>query len=210
DIYFAKKGVPFEEAKRDGEFHWKAAVVRRGTLDDRTDRDEGWSVEGRIPWTDFERTGGRPAESDVWRFALCRYDYTLNEKPETSTCAPLSQPSFHLLEDYARLKFVGMKTGQNGPRGIPQRASVTTSKVVGSPDPPLPYRPVRAFPNLKLSFPIALDRIPGSDQFLVIVQDKPYGATTIYRFADDPNVAKTEQVLVTPAGGTAYGICFPP
>ena len=30
------------------------------------------------------------------------------------------------------------------PSGIPTQAFVTTSKVVGSPDPPLPYRPVRA------------------------------------------------------------------
>src|SRR6185295_16585698 len=96
------------------------------------------------------------------------------------TCAPLSQPSFHLVEDYARLKFVGMKTGAAGRGspdssvgrgspdparpGIPTQAFVTTSHVRGSPDPPLPYRPVRAYPNLKLTFPIALDRIPGTDQ----------------------------------------------
>src|SRR5205823_5299774 len=184
DIFFQRKGIPFEQAKIDGEFHWHAAVVRRGTLDNRTDRDEGWSVEGRIPWDDFSRTGGRPAEGDVWRFALCRYDYTLNERPELSSCAPLTQPSFHQLEDYARLKFVGMKAGAIRP-GIPSQARVATSKVVGSPDPPLPYRPLRAFPDLKLTFPIALDRIPGTDQFLVIAQDKSYGPSTIFRFTDD-------------------------
>jgi uncharacterized repeat protein (TIGR03806 family) len=217
DIYFRQKGVPFDEAKRDGEFHWQAAVVRRGTLDNRDDRDEIWSVEGRIPWDDFARTGGRPAAGDTWRFALCRYDYTASEKPETSTMAPLSQPSFHLLEDYARLKFVGIKTSavergspDRARAGIPTQAFVTTSKVLGSPDPPLPYRPVRAFPNLKLTFPIALDHIPGSDQLLIIAQDKPYGPATILRIADDPAVEKAEQVLEIPAGGTAYGICFHP
>jgi uncharacterized repeat protein (TIGR03806 family) len=210
DIFFQRKGVPFEKARSDGEFHWKTAVVRRGTLDNRTDRDEGWSVEGRIPWDDFSRTGGRPAAGDVWRFALCRYDYTLNEKPETTTCAPLSQPSFHLLEDYARLKFVAAKTGQIGPQGIPDRAFVTSSKVVGSPDPPLPYRPVRAFVNLKLTFPIALDRIPNNDQLLIIAQEKSYGPATILRIKDDPGVEKAEQVLVIPGGGTAYGVCFHP
>jgi uncharacterized repeat protein (TIGR03806 family) len=208
DIYFQRKGTPFEQAKADGQFNWKSAVVRRGTLDNRTDRDEGWSVEGRIPWEDFARTGGRPAVGDVWRFALCRYDYTLNEKPETSTCAPLSQPSFHLLEDYARLKFVGMKTGMLP--GAPTKAFVTTSKVVGSPDPPLPYRPVRAFPNLKLSFPIALDRIPGTNQLLIIAQEKSYGPASISRIADEPGVAAAELVLTIPGNGTAYGICFHP
>src|SRR5262245_40748728 len=177
DIYFQRKGTPFEQAKSDGEFQWKSAVIRRGTLDNRNDRDEGWSVEGRFPWADFARTGGRPAVGDTWRFALCRYDYTLNQQPETSSCAPLSQPSFHLLEDYARLKFVGMKTGAKP--GLPARAFVSTSRVVGSPDPPLPYRPVRAYPNLKLTFPIALDHIPGSDHLLIIAQEKSYGPATI-------------------------------
>ncbi|HEY2412880.1 MAG TPA: PQQ-dependent sugar dehydrogenase [Pirellulaceae bacterium] len=210
DIYFERKGVAFDQAKADGEFHWQAKVVRRGTLDNRTDRDEGWSVEGRIPWSDFARTGGRPANGDVWRFALCRYDYTLNEKPETSTAAPLSQPSFHLLEDYANLKFVGMKAGLDIRPGIPKQAFITTSKVVGSPNPPLPYRPVRAFPKLKLNFPICLDRIPGSDQFLIIVQDKPYASSRVVRARDDPDADTAELVLTTPAAGTAYGITFHP
>src|SRR5262249_52190561 len=99
--------------------------------------------------------------------------------------------------------------GQIGP-GIPTRAAVACSKVVGSPDPPLPYRPVRAFPNLKLTFPIALDHIPGSDQLLIIAQEKSYGPATILRIKDDPAVEKAEQVLVIPGGGTAYGICFHP
>jgi uncharacterized repeat protein (TIGR03806 family) len=209
DIYFQRKGIPFDQAKIDGEFKWKSAVVRRGSLDNRTDRDEGWTVEGRIPWDDFSRTGGRPAEGDVWRFALCRYDYTLNEKPELSSSAPLTQPSFHQLEDYARLKFVGMKAGSLRP-GIPTQSHVATSKVIGSPDPPLPYRPVRAFPNLKLTFPISLDLIPGTNQFLVIAQDKPYGPSVIFRFADDPAVSEPEKLLTTPVNGTAYGICFHP
>lgn len=210
DIYFERKGVSFDQAKADGEFHWEAKVVRRGTLDNRSDRDEGWSVEGRFPWSDFARTGGRPADGDTWRVNLCRYDYTLNEKPETSTASPLSQPSFHLLEDYAKLKFVGMKAGLNLRPGIPKQAFVTTSKVVGSPDPPLPYRPVRAFPKLKLNYPISLDRIPGSDQFLIIVQDKPYAPSRIVRARDDPDADAVEPVLTTPAVGTAYGITFHP
>src|SRR4030095_3524225 len=76
DMFIAERGKKsFEEMRADGPFHLKAAVVRRGTLDNRADKDEGWSVEGRIPWTDMLRTGGRPVENEVWRFALCRYDY---------------------------------------------------------------------------------------------------------------------------------------
>lgn len=209
DIYFVRPGVPFEEARRDGTFAWQTAVVRRGTLDRRDDRDEGWSVEGRIPWGDFARTGGRPSEGDTWRFALCRYDYTAGRPPELSTCAPLSRPDFHRREDYAFLRFVG-KTGSTQGGGVPRRAGVRSSRVVGSPDPPLPYRPRPAFPNLKLNFPIAVDRVPGTDWLLVIVQDQPYDATTVYRFRDDPQVERLEKVLATPGRGTAYGIAFHP
>ena len=57
-------------------FHFESAVTVNGTLDDRTDVDRGWTVEGQIPWRDFIDTGGRPAVKEVWRFAICRYDYT--------------------------------------------------------------------------------------------------------------------------------------
>ena len=80
----------------------------RVAIDNRTDRDEGWSVEGRLPWTDFARTGGRPAEGDVWRFALCRYDYgPEGTKPVLMSSAPLTQSSFHRHEDYGSLTFEG-------------------------------------------------------------------------------------------------------
>jgi len=209
DIYFARPGVPFEEARRDGTFAWETEVVRRGTLVQRDDRDEGWSVEGRIPWSDFARTGGRPAPGATWRFALCRYDYTAGQAPELSTCAPLARPDFHRREDYAVLRFV---SGAAGPAsgGLPRRAGVRSSRVIGSPDPPLPYRPRPAFPGLKLNFPIAVDRVPQTDWLLVIVQDQPYDATTVYKFRDDPQAERLEKVLATPGRGTAYGIAFHP
>ncbi|HZN34315.1 MAG TPA: PQQ-dependent sugar dehydrogenase, partial [Pirellulaceae bacterium] len=208
DSIMPKGNKTFEEIVKDGVFEWKTAVVRRGTLDNRSDRDEGWSVEGRIPWSDLARTGGRPTAGDVWRFALCRYDYTLGQEPELSSCAPLTQRSFHQSEQYAKLKFVAAEGDKK--IGIEKRVPLTTSKVVGSPDPPLPYRPVRAFPQLKLTYPIALDRVPGTDTLLIIAQGRSYGATTIYKIQDDPAVTTAEPLLETPAGGTAYGICFHP
>ena len=53
------------------------------------DADKGWSVEGRIPWTDFLRTGGRPAPGEKWKLNLCRFDYHTDWKdPELSCVAP--------------------------------------------------------------------------------------------------------------------------
>jgi Carbohydrate family 9 binding domain-like len=91
----------------DAKFNMKTAVLLRGTLNNWRDNDTGWSVEGRIPWQDFHHTNGGPTVGDTWRFALCRYDYSKNyESPDLTSCAPLTQSSFHRYEVYCRLKFV--------------------------------------------------------------------------------------------------------
>jgi hypothetical protein len=88
----------------------KSAVKLRGTLNDLSDTDRGWTVEGRIPWTGFAPTGGKPKAGDRWRFALCRYDYSVAyDDPDLSSTAPLRRPSFHQHEDYGELLFVGGK-----------------------------------------------------------------------------------------------------
>src|SRR5579859_8100394 len=56
------------------------------------------------------------------------------------------------------------------PFGIDQRVPLTTSKVVGSPDPPPPYRVRRLFPNLKINFPIAVVRQPDTDLLQFITE----------------------------------------
>ena len=48
------------------------------------------------------------------------------------------------------------------PYGIEQRIPSTTSKVIGSPDPPPPYRSRRTFADLKVVNPIAVAREPGT------------------------------------------------
>jgi hypothetical protein len=88
-------------------FGMKSAVKLRGTLNNWQDKDEGWTVEGRIPLTAFETSGDKPKAGDKWRFALCRYDYSVAfDRIETSSTAPLTQPDFHRYEDYGELTFV--------------------------------------------------------------------------------------------------------
>jgi hypothetical protein len=89
----------------------KAVVTLSGTLDQPGDRDTGWTVEGRIPWSAFQPSGGKPKPGDEWRFALCRYDYgPQGTRPVLMSSAPLSQPSFHRHEDYGRLRFEGPRS----------------------------------------------------------------------------------------------------
>ena len=214
DCFFPKQNFDdFAKRKKIGDFHIDSKVKLRGTLNKRDDTDQGWTVEGRIPWTDFVRTGGRPEPGETWRMNLCRYDYHKDWKgPELSCVAPIKEkkiPSwFHQTEDYAGVTFVGVdRITSAGPLGLEKREPLTTSTVVGFPDPPPPYRAVRALAGYQPEFPIMARVIPGSDRMLVITQPRAYGPTTLHRVAGEKDAVK---VMDTPVGGTAYDIAFHP
>ena len=198
--------------KSDGDFGIEVKVQLKGTLNRWQDRDTGWSVEGRMPWKGFLRTGGRPEPNENWKFALCRYDYSVDfEGPELSTCAPLKTktfPDFHFFEDYAILKFRGPAKLPSKRVGIEQRVPLTTSRVVGSPEPPPPYRVKRVLPNLKVNFPIAVVHQPGSDRLLLIDQPRPYAKTRIGRVHSAAAAAEVE--LLLDLDDTAYDLTFHP
>lgn len=213
DMFIPRRGAGgYERFKSDGEFHITAKVKLRGTLNRWSDRDEGWSVEGRIPWRDFLRSGGRPEPGETWGFALARYDYSVDfEGPELSTSAPLdskTRPDFHLHEDYARLRFV-RPAPEDGARKYGLQLYAPTSRVIGSPDPPPPYRVVRTLPKLKLSWPICVVRQPGSRRLWLVDQQQPYGRSRVVRTGDDP-VSGTIETLLDFETAVAYDIAFHP
>lgn len=214
DMFIPRRGSgEYARYHNDGPFHIDSKVALNGTLNKWSDKDSGWSVEGRIPWGDFLRSGGRPKVDEIWKFALCRYDYSVDfEGPELSTCAPMSsktRPDFHAWEDYARLKFVGPDPkNASRPFGIPKRINLKTSRVIGSPDPLPPYVTKPAFPKLKLKFPIFAAIEPGSERIIFIDQDRPYAKSRICRTSDDPADGETSVLLESE--DTAYSIAFHP
>ena len=109
DAFLPSRGAGgFGRFRDDQAFDMETAVVLHGTLNNWRDQDEGWAVEGRIAWSGFEPTGGAPQASAVWKFALCRYDYSVEyTAAELSTHAPLQVRNFHRYEDYAPIEFVG-------------------------------------------------------------------------------------------------------
>ena len=108
ELPFPKRGAPFEEIAALPDSGFTAVATVDGTLDKPGDEDRGWTVEGRIPWSRFANTGGRPASGATWRFALCRYDYgPLGTQPVLMSSAPLTKRSFHQYEDYSALIFEG-------------------------------------------------------------------------------------------------------
>jgi cellulose/xylan binding protein with CBM9 domain len=114
---FPKRGHDFGGFSSAPVLGSKAVVVLKGTLDQPGDRDDGWSVEGRIPWTAFAPSGGKPKPGAEWLFAICRYDYgPKGTDPITMSSAPLTQPSFHRYEDYGKLRFEGPRDETRPPR----------------------------------------------------------------------------------------------
>ena len=99
----------------------------------------------------------------------------------------------------------------------PARTLWTTSRVVGSPEPPPPFKVVRAFPNVKFRHPLLMARTPGMDRWFVGEQD---GA--IFSFLDRPDAKadlffdlrkelKTLALLPLAKGIDAlYGLTFHP
>ena len=198
----------FEAHKSSNKFHWKTQVRRNGTLNQRDDRDQSWTVEGRIPWLDLMPTGGRPDIDEIWQLALCRYDYTLNKEPELSSCAPLTKLDFHRYDDYSSLRFASASETNPTIESLRKRPHFANSNVTGSPEPPLPYRTVRAYPDLKLEWPVDVQVEPGSKRFIVIEEQGPYGPTKIMRTTDSSN--QTELEFLWDTKGVAYNIAFHP
>lgn len=210
DMFIPRRGAgTFERFAKDRPFHVVANVTADGTVGDWTDRDTGWTVEGRIPWTDFLATGGRPDVDEQWRFALCRYDYSVDfEGPELSTCAPLkkSRPDFHHFENYALLRFVGpSKETAARPFGIEKLEPLKTSRVVGSPEPPPPFRVVPTLPELTIDWPIQVVREPGTRNLIVADEDKPWGKSRLLR-----TDGTSEPVVLLSVTDTIYDFCFHP
>jgi hypothetical protein len=52
----------------------KIATSIRGTMNVRSDVDEGWSLEAAIPWANFEELSRRPALGAVWKVNFNRWD----------------------------------------------------------------------------------------------------------------------------------------
>ncbi|HWE04402.1 MAG TPA: PQQ-dependent sugar dehydrogenase [Tepidisphaeraceae bacterium] len=215
----ARNGGGYPRFGKETKIDMKTAVTLHGTLNHWQDKDQGWAVEGRIPWRDFAYSGGRPIVGETWKFAACRVNISVGvESPELSTCAPLSIPNFHHYEDYARLKFVRPDAG--GPTtapsaedgrayGVSTRVPWTTSKVIGSPDAPLPFTVAKAFPDLHVRQPLAVIEEPGADTDLLLQHLGNWnGPARLSRFKNSPDVSETQELLKMDR--LAYGMTLHP
>jgi hypothetical protein len=101
-------GLPSAQAHVKPRFI-EASVRLRGTLNDWRDRDKGWNATVAIPWRELDRFAAQPGQSHDWRILLSRYNYTRYRTSasgaELSSFPVLSDPSYHLVQEFAWLKF---------------------------------------------------------------------------------------------------------
>ncbi len=172
---------------RRGTFHVEAKVTLRGTLNRADDRDDGWTVEGRIPWSDFAACGGRPAPGETWRVNFARVNGK-GAAQELSTAVGLTRPSFHETEAYGSLRFEGPAAA-----AYPGWAG---SGLLGSPEPATGYATAAAWPRLRANSMVALAPSPDGQWLWFVDQSggRP-GAMRVGRMRADGDGADAETLL---------------
>ncbi len=210
DIYLPHRGAwMIKRLRRSHTFHIESKVTLRGTLNDLSDKDKGWTVEGRIPWTDLEMTGGAPKAGDEWTFSLCRYDYSVGwEQPELSSIAPYKNLDFHRHEDFLPIRFAGKEENRFGSL---KRVPWNDSKVVGSPEPPLQYVTRPVWEQLPVKKPLEIKRVPGEPTRLAYLDHRQekgaYGKLWVF---EDSASATNQVESLSLTNELAYGFCFHP
>lgn len=202
----------FEKYRNAHEFEFSSAVKLNGTLDQRDDVDESWELEFRLSWQDFALTGGRPEPGETWTFSLCRYDFDARmSEPTLTSIAPLKKRSFHAYEDFLPIEFKSPAAPQEQKnQAFVDPPEVTSSRVLGNPEPPLPYTTTNRFPKLKIELPIAVRNEPRSDRVFLITQAEAYGPSKLSYFQRSTAEGSPQVLLEVANGVVHYDLAFHP
>src|SRR6185503_7449547 len=115
-----------------------------------------------------------------------------------------------LLTSCATVSLSILHAADEQPFGIERRIPWTTSRVIGSPDPPLPYTVGKTFTNVKWQAPLYLTPEPDTDYLLVVQQggekERP---SRILRVRDDPK-ADAAETLLEVSNRLVYSVAFHP
>jgi len=115
-----------------------------------------------------------------------------------------------LLACLGLLLAAGAAQAEEAPYGIEQRVPWTTSKLVGSPEPPLPYAVRKAFEHLEFKAPLYALQAPDGGPLLVVLaggeEDRP---SKVVALKNDPAATETWDFFELPRR-LIYSICFHP
>jgi hypothetical protein len=105
----------------------ESAVKVKGTLDNPKDKDEGYVVELRIPWTAFDKAKALPPQpGSTWRINL----YAMHDNNGVAWSPILEQGNFHKASRFGRVSWVTEPTAADSAKPVaqgttaPARASV--------------------------------------------------------------------------------------
>jgi glucose/arabinose dehydrogenase len=93
--------------------------------------------------------------------------------------------------------------------GLSRRIPWNDSRVVGSPDPPPPYKAVRAFPNLTVKQPLVLTPEPGTERLFILQHLNFWAGPGRLLTVQDTQDAKAPELLIE-LDGLAVGVVFHP
>ena len=124
DNPYQDEGEPHNDWEIQG---MKSAVHVRGTLNDASDVDKGWTIELAFPWkalAEYARHAGPPAEGEQWRLNFSRVEWqvTTNDgkyqkvphTPEDNwVWSPQGVVDMHRPEMWGLLQFTRQTTGGN-------------------------------------------------------------------------------------------------
>jgi uncharacterized repeat protein (TIGR03806 family) len=103
-----------------------------------------------------------------------------------------------------------LRAADEPPFGLDHRVPWTTSRIVGSPEPPLPCRVERIFTNVTWKAPIFIVPEPGTDSLLIVQEggqkERP---SKILRVRDDPAATNVETLLEF-SNRLVYSVAFHP
>src|SRR5947199_10472094 len=103
-----------------------------------------------------------------------------------------------------------LHAAEEPPFGINQRIPWTTSRLIGSPDPLLPYTVEKTFTNLKWEQPIFITAEPETDRLFVVQQGgETNRPSRILELRDVPNADHVETFLVV-TNRLVYSLTFHP
>ena len=95
------------------------------------------------------------------------------------------------------------------PFGLSRRIPWNDSRVVGSPDPPTPYKVERAFPRLVVKQPLSLTPEPGTNRLFILQHLNHWaGPGRLLAIPDDQNASEPEMLLEV--DGLAVGVALHP
>ncbi|HXK50295.1 MAG TPA: carbohydrate-binding family 9-like protein [Clostridiales bacterium] len=108
----------------------KYALDIRGTLNDPSDTDEGWSIEVAIPWKVLEECAGHPGppkDGEIWKVNFSRVQweteiqaYSYVKKPDTPehnwVWSPQGLIAMHYPEMWGNVRFAGTASSSYGDR----------------------------------------------------------------------------------------------